>query len=89
MTDLHFCSNMEKGKVTRQKTVKKKGPFTDFEEDLIKDLFTRCVSLTPTTSSCCFSFFTLAQIRILDPELCWQQQLEWEEALHRLSDRVL
>ncbi|KAG0582042.1 hypothetical protein KC19_3G029100 [Ceratodon purpureus] len=34
-------SNKEKGKVTRQKVVKKKGPFTDFEEDLIKDLFAR------------------------------------------------
>ena len=44
MTDLISCSNKEKGKVTRQKVVKKKGPFTDFEEDLIKDLFTRSAS---------------------------------------------
>ncbi|XP_024382213.2 uncharacterized protein [Physcomitrium patens] len=32
-------SNKEKGKVKRQKAVKKKGLFTDFQEDLIKDLF--------------------------------------------------
>jgi len=34
-------SNVEKGKVKRQKAVKRKGAFTDFEEDLIKDLFER------------------------------------------------
>lgn len=28
--------------MNRQKAVKKKGPFTDFQEDLIKDLFERC-----------------------------------------------
>lgn len=33
------CSNKEKGKVKRQKVVKKKGFFIDFQEDLIKDLF--------------------------------------------------
>lgn len=41
----HFgCSNKEKGKVNRQRAVKKKGPFTDFQEDLIKDLFERSAS---------------------------------------------
>lgn len=35
------CSNKEKGKVKRQKAVKRKGSFTDFQEDLIKDLFER------------------------------------------------
>ncbi len=44
MISLLFCSNMEKGKVKRQKVVKRKGAFTDFEEDLIKDLFERFVS---------------------------------------------
>lgn len=40
MTRIFFvCSNKEKGKVKRQKAVKKKGLFTDFQEDLIKDLF--------------------------------------------------
>lgn len=42
LTSFLCCSNKEKGKVNRQKAVKKRGPFTDFQEDLIKDLFERC-----------------------------------------------
>ena len=53
MADVLSCSNKEKGKVTRQKVVKKKGPFTDFEEDLIKDLFARSVSLMFAFISSC------------------------------------
>ena len=44
MTHLFCCSEKEKGKVKRQKAVKRKGPFTDFQEDLIKDLFERSAS---------------------------------------------
>jgi hypothetical protein len=53
MTAFLSYSNKEKDKVRRQKALKKKGPFTNFEEDLIKDLFTKSVSFA--FISCCFS----------------------------------